>query len=84
MPIWEVNGSILDEIQQPLILAGTKGYDATAACPPFRTSELHLQIEFTYLLFDDFYGFEKMSARTYRLESDLSDTIQLLKDEFNE
>jgi integrase len=31
----------------PLILAGTKGNDATAACPPFRPIELHLQVEFT-------------------------------------
>jgi len=31
----------------PLILAGTKGYDATAACPLFRLSELHLGVEFS-------------------------------------
>lgn len=29
-----------------LILGGTKGIDATAACPPVRLVELHLQVEF--------------------------------------
>ena len=33
----------------PLILAGTKGHDAKAACPLFRLSELHLEIEFAPL-----------------------------------
>ena len=31
-----------------LMLAGTKGHDATATCPPFRTDELYLRVESAY------------------------------------
>jgi hypothetical protein len=38
-------GTLRDVLMMPLILAGTKGHDTTAACLLFRLYELHLRIE---------------------------------------